>query len=42
MKFFFYLYVALLFWFFFWLRPRVEDGRLELIIEKYKKRNKNK
>ena len=42
MKFAFFTYVSVLLWFFCWLRPRVEDGRLELIVQKIEKRIKNK
>jgi hypothetical protein len=34
MKFFFFLYMGLVVWFFFWLRPRVNDGRIEQIFDK--------
>lgn len=40
MKFVFLAYMSVLAWFFFWLRPRVEDGRINQIIEKYEKRAK--
>jgi hypothetical protein len=33
MKFFFFLYMGLVLWFFFWLRPRVNDGRIEQIFD---------
>lgn len=29
------LYLGLMVWFFFWLSPRVNDGRLEEMIEKF-------
>lgn len=34
MKYLFYLYMAIIVWFFFWLRPRVNDGRIEQILDK--------
>ena len=40
MKFFFFSYMALLGWFFFWLRPRVNDGRIEDIVNNIQKRIK--
>lgn len=33
MKYCFFLYIGLLLWFFFWFRPRVNDGRIEHIME---------
>lgn len=33
MKYFFFLYTGLILWFFFWLRPRVNDGRIEQIFD---------
>jgi hypothetical protein len=45
MNFFFFLYLSLVFWFFIWVRPRVNDGTIEVIydnqlqqIKKYIKR----
>jgi len=40
MKIAFFSYTALVFWFFFWLVPRVNDGRLEEIIQKFEQRKK--
>jgi len=45
MSFFFFLYLSLVLWFFIWVRPRVNDGTIEVIydnqlqqIKKYIKR----
>lgn len=40
MKFYGYFVLASFAWFFLWLVPRVEDGRLEEIIAKIEKRMK--
>lgn len=42
MKFQFFAIVSVLAWFFFWLRPRVEDGRINEIYTNIEKRIKNK
>lgn len=42
MKFAFFAYMSVLAWFFFWLRPRVNNGRIEEIYNKIEKRIKIK
>lgn len=42
MKYWAYTYFAVIIWFFAWLRPRVEDGRIEEIYNKIEKRIKRK
>ena len=34
MKFFFFLYLGLILWFFIWVRPRVNDGTIEIVYDK--------
>jgi hypothetical protein len=33
MKYLFFAYMALVFWFFFWIVPRVNDGRIAIIYD---------
>lgn len=40
MKFAFFAYMSVLAWFFFWLRPRVNNGSIEDIYNKIEKRIK--
>lgn len=34
MKYFFFLYMGIIVWFFFWVVPRVNDGRIEQDFDK--------
>ena len=36
MKFFFFLYLGLILWFFIWVRPRVNDGTIEIVYDNKK------